>query len=163
MKFRTGNEIETTDTAAQQRGRVCRRHAKRRSCKAQGEHNFAKQVGETQTFTHTKKWRSVDTMIFICSPAAGARCWLAQPDNGMFCLIPEQPWLCLQLQPRPLNFTGCPEPLAVLLEGVWEGIPLCPTGLEMGIIWFKKKNHLFDHCPSALKFWVANRTFGSDH
>lgn len=77
-------------------------------------------------------------MKFICSPAAGARCWLARPDNGMFCLIPEQPWLCLQLQPCPLNFPGCPEPLIVLLEGNWEGIPLCPTGLVMGIIWSKK-------------------------
>lgn len=77
-------------------------------------------------------------MIFICSSAAGARCWLARLDNGMFCLIPEQPWLCLQLQPCPLNFPGCPEPLTVLLEGIWEGIPLCHTGLAMGIIWSKK-------------------------
>lgn len=141
MKFRTGNEIETTDTAAQQHERVCRRRAKRRSGKAdeqaQGEHNFAKQTGETQTFTHKKKWSSVATMIFICSPAAGARCWLARSDNGMFCLIPEQPWLCLQLQPRPLNFPGYPEPLTVLLEGIWEGIALCPTGLAIGIIWSK--------------------------
>lgn len=51
MKFRTGSEIETTDTAAQQHERVCRRRAKRRSGKAdeqaQGEHNFAKLIGET--------------------------------------------------------------------------------------------------------------------
>lgn len=85
-------------------------------------------------FSHTKKWSSAATLIFICSPAAGARCWLARLDNGMFCLIPEQPWLCLQLQPRPLNFPGCPEPLTVLLEGIWEGIPLCATGLQWALL-----------------------------
>lgn len=59
MRFRTGNEIETTDTVVQQHGWVCRGCAKRGSGKAgeqaHGEHNFAKQVGETQTLTHTKK------------------------------------------------------------------------------------------------------------
>lgn len=54
MKFHTGNEIETTDMAAQQHVGVCRRAAKIRSGKAdeqaQGEH-FAKQVGETDFHT----------------------------------------------------------------------------------------------------------------
>lgn len=47
MKFLTGNEIETTDTAAQQRWDVQKEEVAKADEQAQGEHNFAKQVGET--------------------------------------------------------------------------------------------------------------------
>jgi len=73
-------------------------------------------------------------MVFICFHAAGAWCWLAWLDTGIFCLIPEQPRLGLQLQLCPPCFHSRPEPLTVLLEGISEGMPLRPTGLSMGII-----------------------------
>lgn len=142
MKFHTGNEIETTDMAEENRARGG-------SAEDMPKEEVAKLMNRlTESATlqnrsvncrlpHTKKQSCVDSMVFICFHAAGARCWLARLDTGMFCLIPEQPWLSLQLQLRPLSFHGWPELLTVLLEGISERIPLCPTGLSMGIIWSK--------------------------
>lgn len=128
LKFHTGNDIEATDTSRAKHSvwvcGVCRGCAKRRSGKAddqaQRKQSFAEQVGELQTSTHADKEKQscVDTGVFICFHAAGARCWLARLDIGMFCLIPEQPWLHLWFQLCPWRPHGWPEPLNVLLKAV---------------------------------------------
>lgn len=41
--------------------------------------------------TDKEKRSCVDTMVFICFHAAGARCWLARLDTGTFCLIQNSP------------------------------------------------------------------------
>lgn len=148
MRFHTGNEIETTDTAEPNRARggSAEEMLKGEVVKLMNKltesaalQNRSVNCRLLHTRTH-KKLSCVDTMVFICFHAAGARCWLARLDTGTFCLNPEEPWLNLQLQLRPLRFHGRPEPRTPLLEGISEGRLICPTSLSMCIIWSKITN-----------------------
>lgn len=83
MKFHTGNEIETTDMAEQNgaRGVSAEDVLKEEVAKLMNKLTVSTALQNRSVncrLSRTQKKRScVDTMVFICFHAAGARCWLA--------------------------------------------------------------------------------------